>query len=206
MTIKVLCVLKSGGDFDGRYVDKLEQGVWKNLKIPYDFICLTDIPEQVSCKTILLKDNLPGWWSKIELFKIPGPVVYFDLDTVILGDITKLAEAVLVKEVERFFMLKPFNPHNKHFGSGVMAWSGDYSYIHGDFIEKKKRNMHSRFGDQRYIANKLVQSSIEYVQDCLPGVYSYKRHIMISGIPDDTSVICFHGQPRPINVKAIWNA
>ena len=158
--LKVLCVLKSGGDFDSRYVDKLEQGVWKHLNVPYDFICLTDMGDEVSCKFVNLEDGLEGWWSKVELFKVPGPVVYFDLDTAILGDITKLAEAVCTSETKKFFMLKPFNPANKRWGSGVMAWAGDFNYIHERYEECRHMWSLDRFGDQRYISNTLNKEEL----------------------------------------------
>ena len=203
--LKVLCVLKSGGDFDARYVDKLELGVRRHLKVPHDFICLTDVAEEVSCRTIKLTDGLKGWWSKVELFKVPGPVIYFELDTIILVNITKLAEAVALKGVKKFFMLKPFRPANKRWGSGVMAWAGDFSYIHERYDESLLHHI-ERFGDQRFISNVLTKEEfdIEYVQDVLPGVYSYKRHCL-KGIPKDISTLCFHGQPRPIDVKHIWD-
>lgn len=81
----VACVLKSGGDFDAEYVERLRDGVKKYLGIR--FVCLSDV--DVPCERIPLTQNLPGWWSKMELFRpdIEGDIFYLDLDTVIVGDL-----------------------------------------------------------------------------------------------------------------------
>jgi hypothetical protein len=67
--ITIACVLKSGGDFTIDYVKNLKNMISRNVTIPYEFICLTDlsIPEDI-CKSIRLKNYWKGWWSKIELF------------------------------------------------------------------------------------------------------------------------------------------
>ena len=78
--ITVACVLKSGGDYGAEYVRRLKEGVDRNLD-GHRFVCLSDVA--VPCERIPLKHDFPGWWAKLELFYLDGPVLFFDLDLVI---------------------------------------------------------------------------------------------------------------------------
>lgn len=200
--LKVLCVLKSGGDFDGAYVKVLREAVARHTNIPYSFCCLTDVHGEIDCSSIALEDDLPGWWSKIELFRIPGPVVYFDLDTTIVGNLDPLFSAVLAAR-QRMFMLNCFNPRNLYgrYASGVMGWNGDFRFVYDDF---NLNHMHMYRGDQFYIATALSTRDIEpdYIQSQIKGIYSFKRHCQ-DGVPDDASIVCFHGKPRPRDLGLI---
>ena len=86
--LTIACVLRSGGDFDAEYVERLRDGVAANLSLPHRFVCLSDI--EVPCERVALRHGWPGWWSKLELFEqLKGRVLYFDLDTVIAGSLNR---------------------------------------------------------------------------------------------------------------------
>ena len=200
----VICVLKSGGDFDVGYVQKLRNMVERNTTIPYKFLCLTDfdIPAEV-CDSVKLERNYTGWWSKIELFR-KGVIetkraVYFDLDTVIVGNI----DDVLDLKTD-FGALQPWNEKNRSMGmcaSGMMSWScngsGDFSFIYNEFEIKKSKDFPS--GDQHYINYSLKKHGTQFepLQNLVKGIYSYKRNIRGGRLPKDAKIICFHGKPRP---------
>jgi len=225
--LTIACVLKSGGDFDEKYVWSLFDNVTNNLKdTEYQFVVLTDMVsylfnERVKkahgfipavCNdygkiiTIPLINYWPGWWAKIELFKLKGPVLYFDLDTYVCGDISLAAENLLIEAKNdvspSFFMLESFaskrfnSPHK--WASGVMAWTGDWSSIYDDFMPS---DMDEYEWDQRYIVSALGNTIIQPVQDLIPDIVSYKHHCK-NGIPEGTQVVCFHGKPRPHDVGA----
>src|SRR3990172_8259243 len=91
--ITVACVLRSGGDFAPEHVWALKRGVNKYLQMPHEFRILTDYTFAGPAGS-KLREAWPGWWSKLELFRpgtFSGPVLYFDLDTVIVGSIDALA-------------------------------------------------------------------------------------------------------------------
>ena len=92
--LQVILVLKSGGDFNPDHVTRLLTQIEKHLTVPHKVFCLTDYPgiSSGAIEGIPLLDNLPGWWSKIEIFRTFTNALYFDLDTTILGDINFLAE------------------------------------------------------------------------------------------------------------------
>lgn len=200
-TLNVVAVLKSGGVYNEDYVKNLHYRLIANLtNISFRFVLLTDMKVKYcnGC-TIPLVDDLPGWWSKIELFKLSGPCLYLDLDTTILSDITDLAKEVLSQEKDCFYMLEDFN--GKEFASGIMAWVGDWSTIHTSF-DRKDIGIHK--WDQRYISNLLKgKTRVKVIQDIQKGIYSYKYHCR-GGVPGDASIICFHGKPKPHEVGGVF--
>ena len=192
---KVVCVLKSGGIYTPEYVERLKKSCLENGVD--SFLCLTDIP-QVSeiCDTIDLVSGFPGWWSKLEIFKLPlGRYVYIDLDTIINNDITEI-----LTYPHTFTMLKDFNKKVSRPASGVMAWGDkDFSYIHDNFkesmIERYDPRRGGSLGDQAYISDTL-KFKPDYLQTLFPGsVSSYKWDTYET--KQQSKIICYHGRPRP---------
>ena len=85
--ITVCCVLW-GDKFSKEYVHVLKASVERNTTVPHEFVCYSDriIP---GVSTVPLRGGLEGWWNKLQLFdgRMDGRVVYFDLDTVLTGNI-----------------------------------------------------------------------------------------------------------------------
>ncbi len=199
--ITIACVFKSGGDYNLDYVLKLRNSIERNTTKRVGFICLGDS----SFFANELSDNLPGWWSKIELFKLVGNVLYFDLDTVILGNIDEMISVAEKLQFNEFVGLRAFNPNRSQcvetsMNSGVMAWNGNFKFMYDNFNLKKEVNNPDKrmIGDQDYISRELrhKEIKIKFWQDEVKGIYSYKRHCK-AGLPEDAKVICFHGHPRP---------
>lgn len=215
--LKVVLVLKSGGDFNQSHVYRLYEQIEKHLSIPHEVICLTDFLQlERKCYSNLfvlnLLDKLPGWWSKIEIFRSFSNIIYFDLDTTILGNIDFLAE-----NSPTFMALKS---KHRHMGSGIMRWQGDLSQLYKYFIKNKEANIKYYAWDQEYINSWLVSGGyiITHIQTTFPGkVISYKNDYLpiIKGRvlpdflsvpeerPEKPSIIYFHGKPRPWEVPEI---
>ncbi len=203
--ITVACVLKSGGVYDASWVQKLKDGVARNMKRPHRFLCLSDV--DVPCERVELVDNFPGWWSKIELFRqgaIPDGTLYLDLDTVVTGSLDDVARLN-----DEFLMLQNFNDPEM-VGSGVM-WFGTVPHKVYDkfrrqpeaYINHYERNREGSYlGDQAFIWDTLGRD-ISLITDRIDGIRSYKKHCKNTLLPD-TRVVCFHGEPRPTEVKTEW--
>jgi hypothetical protein len=205
MTVpKFACVLRSGGDYLPEHVEALAYQVKKHSTIEYEFICLTDHPEPISGATCIpLEKNYPGWWSCVELYRLQGPVVAVGVDTMIRGNIDGLFRLIQASSEKEFWMIRAFkNPRNTI--SGILGWNGDWSRLYKDFKwEEVKRRLR---GDEDYVNVQLKKYKVNpgKIQDAFPGVYSFKRHC-VNGIPEDCSVLVFHGQPRPFKVPNLWN-
>jgi len=202
----IACVLRSGGDYSDENVRTLQSMVARNVTTPYSFVVLTDrYLSGLDC--IRLDRHLPGWWSKLELFSIRHPVLYLDLDTVILKPIDRLVEAAARVPPTDIRMLVPFSPARRLRGgwlSGIMSWRGDLSFLLYDF---DRTNMNSFRGDQEYIYTRVSAESgrtIRPIQE-YARVYSYKRDCLKNGgPPTDADIICFHGRLKPHNVGDRW--
>jgi hypothetical protein len=201
----IICVLKSGGDFDKQYVINMKNMLSRNLSTPFRFVCMADIDNIDGCEVIPLKDNLQGWWSKIEMFR-PGLFdselkIYFDLDTVVIGNINDLAALNGI-----LYGLRPWNIKNLANGemaAGLIAWKGNVC----DFLYEKfnKAVIPGFRSPQDYISKTLnaVNKPWTPLQDVIPGIKSYKRECR-SGTPPGTRIVCFHGRPRVHECRDRW--
>lgn len=203
----VICVLRSGGIYNAEWVRKLRDGVARNLTIPHRFVCLSDC--EVPCERIELKHDWPGWWAKIELFRpgvITGPTLYLDLDTVVTGNIDAIANVPV-----DFAMLRNFH-EELMCGSGVMWFKEVPTHVYEKFSQDPqgyiKHHNDNRIGpyvgDQAFIGDALSWN-IDKINDYVSGIKSYKYHCK-RGLPDDAALVCYHGNPRPTEVKTAWMA
>jgi hypothetical protein len=204
-----------GGPYSPIYVKQLKNAVKTNCKISFDFVCLTDDPQIDFCAVIPLLHGWPGWWSKIELFRPdlqPVPVLYLDLDTVILGNIDKL---LLCATENPFIALRGFNhrfrkPGHENFASGIMAGNfHDYSFVYHAFLEDPVKHINAprenwMHGDQGFIADQIGVDNIPRLQSKLTDTYIVGKRLLhqFDKIPSSASVIAWSGQPRLHEINA----
>lgn len=193
----IVTVLRSGGDFRPEHVERLR--LQCEIYAPDEpFVCLTDYPNVTGGRPLIFEWS--GWWSKMEVFALLGPILYMDLDTTIVGDLAPLLE---VAHSMPFTALRDFNPHVREMGSGLMAWSGDMRRVFLEFEADPDFHMAecttpAKWGDQGFI--EPLTPNRAYWQDLLPdAVVSYKKHCM-DGVPAGARVVCHHGPPRPWEV------
>lgn len=186
----IALVYKTGGEYTPEYVNRLAGALE-----PYGLVtCLTDHDGPLRCPTLPLQCGWPGWWSKMELFARfrVGRTVYFDLDTVITGDISPL-----FRLYGPFYMLADFYKPNRR-GSGVMVWNGDHVGLFDQFRpvqHMKEYRTPAKWGDQQFIYDHL-RSEPGALQNACPGlIASYKAGTAAEKLR--AGVVCYHGKPRP---------
>lgn len=200
-----ICCIRAGDHFSPAYVINLKDMVARNLEagFPGRFVCFTDRPHELpdTIETAPLPANLPGWWSKLALFRkglFPAGdrVLFMDLDTLITGPIDKLASYE-----GDFAILRDFYRPNG-FQSSVMAWkAGEQTEIWESF-ERAGCPMDNPGGDQAWIERHACKGRVRLWQTLFPGMFvSYKQ---TEGIPSEASVVVFHGRPRPHEVTDGW--
>lgn len=214
----VACVLKSGGRYDWSWVHRLRSGILRhhpNVR----FACLTDMPDghQYGVDVIPLLHDLPGWWSKIELFRpdafTRGQVVYLDLDVVVFREIDALLGLTC-----RFGALPGF-VRRESLNSSVMTWqAGRDNALTKDIWTLFMRAPQTiirrlrREGDQDFInlvagadARRLLTVKSEgggaKYHGVLPAGYiqSYKADGLAASPrpPADMRLLVMHGEPKP---------
>lgn len=216
--MRVVCI-RRGGKYPDHYVKRLKAMVEKNLQLDHDFVCFTDKDiEGITCKP--LPSDLPGWWSKIGLFKDFVPeTLYLDLTHVITGDLS-----IFRRDDDKVWALDDFSyslrtpkgsvdPETRRLlggvgtcNSSVMWWRGDAGKkVWDSFTSDVMNRLH---GDQNFITETLWP-------DCLslypPGlVCSYKYHVQRG--EQHGSIVKFHGQPKMHELpsedplRKIWEA
>jgi hypothetical protein len=165
-----------------------------------------------------------AWWYKLQLFNSEhhqGNLLYFDLDTVILRDISWISQL----PTEYLWGIRDFKhlqrPGYLSLNSSVMWWNVEkMSWVWDQFASTNVVHTSRQYpGDQDYLNAVLGHNRIRYLEDsqiqswrwqCLDGGYDFnsRRH-KIPGqgtqIPGSTSVLVFHGKPKPheINDKVV---
>ena len=200
--IKIICVLRSGGDYTPEYVQNMKKSLDRVIgyRDDWEFFCFTDLQITLPGAVIIpMHKELEGWWSKLEIFQYRGACLYFDLDTVLISDFSYIFKVIRELKPFEFLALKPFRS-SEIWASGIMAWNGDWNKVFNDF---RPSDMQVKW-DQRYIFPKLEKlgATVRSIQGYLMGVYSYKHHCR-EELPADASIVCFHGRPRPHQVTWI---
>jgi hypothetical protein len=153
----------------------------KNLTVDYKF-------------NVLTSSKYHGWWSKLEMLsKATGPCLYFDLDTVITGNIDYLVDYTKNK------LSAPANwGQSGHGGvqSSVMAWNGSLQEIEKLFNYDVDSNR--LWGDQEFLTEVYGDSYVK-----LPYIYSYKYHCA-NKLHEGAKIVCFHGKPDYWEVSDTW--
>lgn len=190
----MICCVKTGSKYGDEYVRRLQAGVSRNLP-KHDghvFTCFTDKPvEGVMCEE--LPADLPGWWSKLNLFKLRQPLIYFDLDVVNTGDLTPLLEW------DGFGIIRDW--WQPCFNSSVMKLTGDEGHVWDDFT----RDVMSRLrGDQDWITE-VMPHGRTFPKEWFA---SYKANACAGAVPDGAMAVIFHGRPKMHEcggwVKELW--
>ena len=199
--MKFLTVLRTGGEYNSDHVYALQRQVEKHIPSA-QFYCLSNA--DLSCNVIPLTESLLGWWSKMELFKIEGPCLYADLDTMITGNCDTWLESI---KQERFVCLRdPYRGKRdpSAMGSGIMYWSGDMEWVWEEYVDSNKP-ITIPGGDQEFLEQVIMKAS--YIQDFTDTVVSYKADCRDGEYEwQDASIVYFHGKPRPWDQKDIpWS-
>ena len=198
-----------GDKYSDWCVQRLQRSVRQHLSIEHDFICITDRDiEGVNCQPPI--NDLPGWWGKVNLFSFDvcrSHNLYLDLDVVITGDLTEM-----VMRYQNASLATPLNwAQSGHGGcqSSVMIWARNYNakqiydlfdpaIAHWPPINQPG----VLWGDQEWITELKNNHKIQ-VSPIEEGIKSYKYHCR-NGLPEDTRVVVFHGDPKPSAVKESW--
>ena len=194
------------------WVDKLYRGVARNLDIPFQFTCLSNVDTPYN--TVKLISNSNKFWNKIELFRkdlFDGPVLYFDLDVVICKNITENVKKLLSSD--KFLMTQ--EPYRNIDNSSMLYWNGDYSYLYDNYVNNQHNiiteyadiSRNGALGDQAYIHENVDHGLIEKYTD--KNFIEWRHHKIETEITDP-SILIFTSRQKPSNnlylntVKENW--
>jgi hypothetical protein len=223
----IVTVLKAGdwvqGDITRAYgpahVRWLSQQAQRWTPTGTRFYCLTnlssadfDIP---GVERIPLVHDWPGWWSKMELFQHDlGPVLYLDLDTVIVGPLDELLAhphrfTTFSQSPHRYACHPEWVPPSRILNSGIMAWDGARPDVYAPFLAQPERwmahcvQMPYCWGDQGFLH--LFLDEYETWEDLFPGaVASFKWELGCQPPHPACRIVSFEGNPKPWDIQEPW--
>jgi len=197
-----VCCVCWGKKFNLDYVYNLKAAVERNTTVEHKFVVYSDrIIEGVETK--LLRPGYSGWWNKLQLFdpanKPADRMIYFDLDTIITGNIDWLLEdKSWFMGIEDVGSVNAWQPHLKNvLQSGVMSWDfNPVSFIWSEFIMRYDGIVDSFRGDGEYLSSIINPYQRVLLQQKYPGkLKSYKYQVYPSRPNSETSIVVFHGRP-----------
>lgn len=224
--IDCACVIH-GQAYSWNYVERLYNMLSRNLSRGIRFHVYTESSRPVPAH--MIKHNLDdwgirgpqrSWWYKMQLFNPEhhsGPLLYFDLDTVIVNNLDWIVNLPL----NYFWSIRDFKYlwRPNHFGinSSIMWWNTQtYSYVYNEFHQQGMHQiMHKFRGDQDFITHIIPDSQRRFLDpervkswrwQCHDGGYDFhtKRHFKPNTgalLRPETCVLVFHGQPKPDQVQ-----
>ena len=193
------------------YVNHLYRGVQRYLSKPVRFITFSNDLEGGLDEGIELRSFNPVSWTgcypKLYVHspeaELEGRVLVFDLDTVIVGDLTDFAE------YDGAFTTR-MEPGRRRVTAGdLLGFEAGETYSLWEQYKSISKYAEKYEGDEREIY-KLLWRRLLFWQEELPGqLVSYKNDVLVRNpsmlpFPDNARIISMHGKPRPHEAKEAW--
>jgi hypothetical protein len=227
MDITNAICLKFGTLYGPQYVNRLFAGLRRNCATPLRFVCMTDDPRGLDSGI----DAIPlprepyhdrlfgemarhGWrapFQKISMFKpdllpnLQGPLLIFDIDVVITGDIAALRDHAPGKVCMR--RERSHRPGFRSLGHGSVEKIEPvrHAYLYASIAQEPEKWL-AMFGpsEQNYTSHRAdLEGDFEFFPD--DWVVSFKHDcrprrplnlFLEPHLPPKAKVVCFHGRPK----------
>ena len=216
------CVIHGAG-YDWIYVERLYSMLCRHLTRPVRLHVYTEANRPVPDHLIkhALQDwgfvgPKKSWWYKLQLFNTEhhvGPMLYFDLDVVIVNNIDWLWQLPL----RHFWTIRDFKYLWKSNWTGanssVMWWdTTQYKHIWETVVKQDINFFTAKYrGDQDFISDVIPTAHrrffhTEWVKswrwECLDGGFDFRSRKYLNPssrttVSKETRIIVFHGSPNP---------
>ena len=223
--VTAICI-KWGTLFGPEYVNRLYSGVRRHLTSPVRFLCMTehrdglhpeietlDLPEEPfrpEMDAALAVANRQGAMRKVSLFReglipdLEGPVLGFDLDVVITGNLDPFFELAPEKVAMRHDWTEKRKGRPTGHGSVFRFDPARHGFLYNDLAANPYAEVEkARGSEQRYTSHKAMDRGafaylpqewvVSFKYDCNPFPRNWVRG---PELPPDARVVCFHGHPK----------
>ena len=223
--VNCACVIH-GDVYDWIYVERLYNMIQRNLgeiKLHVYTEAARPVPAHMIKHALTEWPGVMGarksWWYKMQLFDpahYSDDLLYFDLDVVICRDINWVTKL----PTEKFWTIRDFSylqiPGTSSINSSMMWWNVEkFSHVWAEFQQANlAQTMRQYRGDQDYLNQAIGHDGRRYFDN--QHLQSYRWQVANGGlnfetrqpncpgtgahIAKQTSVIVFHGQPKPHEV------
>jgi len=209
----IALVLRSGKDFTFNDVVLIVHYIWEYWEEddPPKILCFWDKAsieyDLGNMKIIPLHTSLKGTWARMLLYSPEmekyKPFLYLDLDTIVLGDLSKLIQFIQVTDKEnRFITLEDFYQKGQ-LATGVVWFpkNCDKTKKVWDFWCKKGKVSGNRMD---YFLRKITKADL-FWQQLTEKIITFKpKNKILKEFPKDKLLVCLHGKPRIFNADVQW--
>ena len=215
--LTVVCV-KWGTLYGAEYVNKLSRSCRRHLGKGgvKSFVCFTEdgsgLDGDIEVRPLPSKnDAWKGWWYKAHVFsdaaRLTGRILYLDLDTVIVGDMSSLRSYTgpfATLSTEGFDAEEGYVDG---YNTSAMLWEAGPSSDAGRALRVLHDSLRSEVFQCLMRWDHWVEMLVpgaHTLQACFPGVFvDYRNHCREQGAPPKGSaVVCFPRTPKPHEVAA----
>jgi hypothetical protein len=215
-----------GTAYSWMYVDRLYNMLDRHLTQDIVLHVYTEADRKVpdhmikhELKALAIDQPKKAWWYKLQLFNHKhhqGPLLYFDLDTVITDNIDWITH----QSLDYFWAPRDFKrlwrPNYTGINSSVMWWDTTrFADVWQNFKQQQFPLLQRRYpGDQDFLSDVIPQARRRFLDEqlirswkweCVDGGWDFRRrqyHAPDSGTRlNGASVLVFHGRPNPEDVK-----
>ena len=215
----VLC-MKWGRRYGPDYVNTLYSMLRRHLAAPHRLVCLTDEPAgirpEVDCRPLPALTLTLEWerspWRKLSCFApevadLDGPVLFLDLDVVIVDRIDPLLE-----HPGDFCIIENWTQRGRGIGN-----SSVYRYragAHREVFERFRADPGGAVGafpnSQTFLSRNVPQLTFwprswcrSFKHECLPA--RPLRRLKAARLPEAARIVVFHGHPKPPDAaRGVW--
>lgn len=174
--------------YDERWAVRLFNGFRRHCRVPYRCVLYVDRRRLLPPNIIqVVKEDLGsnGYGDCIRPFEMNVPMILVGLDTLVVGNIDKMAQWCLDNPGK---MALPKHPYQDVSINGVTLWGGQNPAIFDDWRGENDMDWIRRFPHER-------------IDELWPGkVLSYRAHVHRRELPKPPRIIYFHGRMKPNNL------
>lgn len=196
--------------FTARHVNVWANMVERNLSLPHEFVCVTNMPEGIDSRIRIVplpKVPAPPWsefrpncFRRLWAFspeardKLGERIASFDLDCVMVGKLDPLLD-----RKDEFVIWKDQLLPGQYNGGFWLLNAGSRTQVWTDWKGQQPKG--ARGSDQGWISAKLRGEKTWTDTD---GVLSYRKHVQKRSLPKHARIVFFHGKPDPWESKDPW--
>lgn len=207
------------------YAEKLHKSFARVSTLEVHHHCITDRPNEVTgwAHPIAPFKKSAGWWNKLNLFskEMPsGPILYMDLDIVILSNFDEEISAMLQQNGKICCVSDAISWMGVKFSSSLMLFeSGSLNHIFDRFTEEEADINERAGGDQVWTGPQL--KDVYYVDEKFPNLKKNLKFHLASRdgnnltlplkVSEDVKLVDCGGRPKPHElgmipyIKANWH-
>ena len=215
----IFITMKWGKKYDADYLNKLYNGIKKNISKSFSFYCITEMPEGLNkeIKIINLETKFKGWMKKCMLFdekiinqlesiKENSLICFIDLDMIIYNNLDFLTEYKGNFALMKTDDIQCEGSHNG-YNSSIILYRKNFGRKIYDIMDKYENELTNQIIRFDHYLEFIVKNA-DFTQDVFIGKIldynTYCKDKKLEELPKDGSIIAFPRSPKPHQCNEDW--